>query len=583
MGRADFLGPMPFALVLFLVLLVLGGVVLHRSVVRAPGVRDRQQRRGGPVLRHRRGRVKLTLFTMSGFVAGVAGVLFAARLGSVRANIGEGFELDIITMVLLGGVSIFGGSGTLLGVALAIGIVLNLRNGLGLANVEANTQTGVIGVLLIVSVLAQNLLDRLPLRRARGGGMRREARHAPKPHVGGGPRREGEGKMRPHKLIAVIGVPGSSFAAACGDDDDTDGYPRTRRAPRSWRPGRPSPSRPATTCRHPAAQVHGHRGVRPGQRGRPGGGRGARAPRAEFLGPSTCEDPTGQIETMTNAATQGVDAVMISNNAGEQIQSGVDAATDADVSVVSWDSPIPSGEGESLFVAQVDFDETGVVMADMAAEILGEDGGQFAILSASPDAANQNAWIAALEDGAPGREVRQPRAGRHRLRQRRLRRVVQPGPGPHRLAPRPRADHGPHHGRHRRRRQGHDRRGAVRPGQGVRPGPARGDARVHPERVRSAVRLWSFVDLGYLTYYATYGIATGQIEAAEGQTFTAGRMGEYTIEKDPTRDNGLRIVMGPFTVYTEENIDEHDRPPAGRAAVPPARPARPWRPRRTCP
>jgi rhamnose transport system permease protein len=62
-------------------------------------------------------------------------------------------------------VSIFGGVGTLAGVALAICIVLNLRNGLGLNNVEANTQTGVIGVLLIVSVLAQNLLDRLPLRR----------------------------------------------------------------------------------------------------------------------------------------------------------------------------------------------------------------------------------------------------------------------------------------------------------------------------------------------------------------------------------------------------------------------------------
>ena len=111
-------------------------------------------------------RTKVLLFTASAFVAGVAGVLFAARLGSVRANIGEGFELDIITMVLLGGVSIFGGSGTLLGVALAIGIVLNLRNGLGLANVESNTQTGVIGALLIASVLAQNALDRLPLRRS---------------------------------------------------------------------------------------------------------------------------------------------------------------------------------------------------------------------------------------------------------------------------------------------------------------------------------------------------------------------------------------------------------------------------------
>jgi rhamnose transport system substrate-binding protein len=66
--------------------------------------------------------------------------------------------------------------------------------------------------------------------------------------------------------------------------------------------------------------------------------------------------------------------------------------------------------------------------------------------------------------------------------------------------------------------------------------------------------LWSFVDLGYVTYYASYGIATGQIEAAEGTTFTAGRMGDYTIEADPTRDSGLRIVMGPFTVYNADNV-----------------------------
>jgi rhamnose transport system permease protein len=165
LGSDDLLGPMPFALVLFLAMLVVGGVVLHRS---ATGRKVFVIGNNAEVARYSGidvARVKIALFTTSGLVAGVAGVLFAARLGSVRANIGEGYELDIITMVLLGGVSIFGGSGTLLGVALAIGIVLNLRNGLGLANVEANTQTGVIGGLLIVSVLARNLLDRLPLRR----------------------------------------------------------------------------------------------------------------------------------------------------------------------------------------------------------------------------------------------------------------------------------------------------------------------------------------------------------------------------------------------------------------------------------
>jgi rhamnose transport system permease protein len=166
LGRDDFVGPLPFAVVLFLVMILVGGVVLQRSGIgrRRYVIGDNAEvaRFSGIDV----ARSKVLLFTASGFVAGVAGVLFAARLGSVRANIGEGYELDIITMVLLGGVSIFGGSGTMLGVALAIGIVLNLRNGLGLARVEANTQTGVIGALLIVSVLAQNVLDRLPRRRA---------------------------------------------------------------------------------------------------------------------------------------------------------------------------------------------------------------------------------------------------------------------------------------------------------------------------------------------------------------------------------------------------------------------------------
>ncbi len=66
--------------------------------------------------------------------------------------------------------------------------------------------------------------------------------------------------------------------------------------------------------------------------------------------------------------------------------------------------------------------------------------------------------------------------------------------------------------------------------------------------------LWSFVDLGYLTFYAAHGLANGDFKAEEGATFEAGRMGKYTIEKDPTRDAGLRVVMGPFTVYDKSNV-----------------------------
>jgi rhamnose transport system permease protein len=106
-------------------------------------------------------KARFGLFLASSLTAGVAGILFAARLGTVRADLATNYELEIITIVLLGGVSIFGGSGTMGGVALAVLIVLNLRNGFGLANVGGNTQTGVIGAILIGSVLARNAIDRV--------------------------------------------------------------------------------------------------------------------------------------------------------------------------------------------------------------------------------------------------------------------------------------------------------------------------------------------------------------------------------------------------------------------------------------
>ena len=164
-GQEPLVGRLYFASLLFGVGIVVAGIVLHRTAagraIYVIGNNAEVARYSGLAV----ARTKLVLLTTSGFVAGLAGVLFAARLGSVRGDLALGFELDIITMVLLGGVSIFGGSGTILGVALAVLIVLNLRNGLGLANVEANTQTGIIGALLIASVLVPNLIGRVADRR----------------------------------------------------------------------------------------------------------------------------------------------------------------------------------------------------------------------------------------------------------------------------------------------------------------------------------------------------------------------------------------------------------------------------------
>ncbi|MDX1450472.1 MAG: substrate-binding domain-containing protein, partial [Acidimicrobiia bacterium] len=210
--------------------------------------------------------------------------------------------------------------------------------------------------------------------------------------------------------------------------------------------------------------------------------------------------------------------------------------------------------GESVFVAQVDFDETGQVMADMARSILGDDGGQFAILSATPEAANQNAWIAAMEeviagdeyanlelvDTVYGNDVAEDSVNQALA-------LVDSHPDLELImAP--------------------TTVGIVAAAQAMTQEGLCDEVKVSGLGLPSEMReytesgcapefaLWSFTDLGYLSYYVAYGLATGQIEASEGQSFVAGRMGEYTIEADPTRDAGLRVLMGPFTVYDESNV-----------------------------
>ena len=157
LGQQPILGPLPLAVIIFFLLLILAVVVLRFTgfgrYVYVIGINKDMARYSGINVKA----VKLILFTLAGLISALAGILFAARLGSVRGDMGLGFELDIITMVLLGGVSIFGGSGSIYGVILSILIVLYLRNGMSLSNITGHLQTGVIGLLLILSAMVPNL------------------------------------------------------------------------------------------------------------------------------------------------------------------------------------------------------------------------------------------------------------------------------------------------------------------------------------------------------------------------------------------------------------------------------------------
>jgi rhamnose transport system permease protein len=161
LGQRGLLGPITLSILIFALGAVIATVVLHFSgfgrLTYVIGNSAQVARFSGVSVR----RTKMTIFAMSGLVSALAGVLMAARLGAVRASTAEGFELDIITVVLLGGVSIFGGVGSMVGVLLSTYLVLNLRNGLIIAGVTGNTQTGIIGLLLILSVLIPNLAGRV--------------------------------------------------------------------------------------------------------------------------------------------------------------------------------------------------------------------------------------------------------------------------------------------------------------------------------------------------------------------------------------------------------------------------------------
>jgi len=157
LGQQGLIGPLPFALVAFAVLFGVLYIVLERSgfgrKTQVIGTnREVAEFAGIDTDRH-----KMILFIASGTIAAFAGLLYAARVGAVRGDVANGFELDIITIVLLGGVSIFGGTGSLTGTLLAILIVLNIRNGMALLNITGHIQTGVIGLLLIASVMVPRL------------------------------------------------------------------------------------------------------------------------------------------------------------------------------------------------------------------------------------------------------------------------------------------------------------------------------------------------------------------------------------------------------------------------------------------
>jgi rhamnose transport system permease protein len=155
----------PIEFAIFVLFAIVFGVVLHKTIVGrriyAIGANPVASRFSGIKVE----RYRLALFVVIGVMAGLASVLLTGRIGSTRPNIAMGWELDAITMVILGGVNINGGSGTLTGVVLAIFVLGMFTFGLQMANVPGIVMSMILGGLMIVSMIVPIIIQRMRRRR----------------------------------------------------------------------------------------------------------------------------------------------------------------------------------------------------------------------------------------------------------------------------------------------------------------------------------------------------------------------------------------------------------------------------------
>ncbi len=157
--------PVPYSFALFLILAVVFAIVVHRTAIG----RKLFAMGNNPVAAQFSGipvnKIRFWLFVLTGLLSGIAAVLLTARIGSTRPNIALGWELEVITAVILGGVSISGGSGTIPGVVLAVFIIGLATFGLSLVNVPGIVISVLLGLLLIASIAMPIVVRRLMSRK----------------------------------------------------------------------------------------------------------------------------------------------------------------------------------------------------------------------------------------------------------------------------------------------------------------------------------------------------------------------------------------------------------------------------------
>ena len=372
LGQGYLGGVIPAQLPLF-VLVVAGYVILlHRSIIGralyAIGFSPAGARYAGIPVRRRVGLVYL----LSGVVSSLAAIVYVAHLGQARSDAGNGYELDAITAVVLGGTSVFGGRGTLWGTLLGLFAISILRNGLQLAALPSELAGVLTGTLLLATIA----IDRLRLGEQSSTGYSSEE----------------EVKNSQVAVLCATIVAGSLIVASTN----------------VWlvRSLQPMASPSIASGTGAASGPGGRRPViamMPKAKGDPYfiSCRAGAEEAAKELGVELIWDgPTGldaarQNELVENWITRGVDAIAVAveNRAG--ISTVLRKARGRGIKVLTWDADAEP-DARDFFVNQATPEGIANALTDEAARLLSGTG-EFAIITGALSAANQNEWIAFIK------------------------------------------------------------------------------------------------------------------------------------------------------------------------------------------
>ena len=266
-------------------------------------------------------------------------------------------------------------------------------------------------------------------------------------------------------------------------------------------------------------------------------------------------DATEQIQLLNSLIAQKVSGLAISANDSDALVPTGKEAIAAGIPVVTFDSAIGK-DGRIFHINQAVLYDIGAIEIQMAADLAGADGGEIAILSATSTAPNQNAWIEVMKEVLTKPEYSKltlvevvygddddtksyNEAQALFTKYPNLKVIIAPTTV-----------------------------GIAASARAVTDAGLIGKVMVTglgtPNQMREYVKsgaapqfaLWNPLDLGYLSIYALHALATGEIEGKEGETFSAGRLGEYTIGNDP--DLGLNVLYGSPFIYNADNIDNFD-------------------------